>query len=140
MEPGRRGQRGQAIMEMAVVLPLLALLVAASLAFGPLVYLQLAVQQVSYDCALASAQSLDPAQGYLQGVYAAERSLEGFNLNRARAEVSLRGSWERGGAVLCSVDYRVPTGAFPFHGVIELPARMSHAVTLPVQAGKSVWQ
>ena len=133
-------REGQAILEMAVVLPILALILGGAFAFGPIVYMHLGVQQASFDCAIAAAQSLDGVQGYTQGLYAAEQSFSVFNLRPSRANISVRGDWERGGMVVCEVVYRVPTEAFPFHAVVDLPSTVRYSVAVPPQAIKSEWR
>ena len=135
-----RPEKGQSILELAIVLPILALLLGAVIALGPLVYMHIATQQASYDCAIAAAQSLDAAQGYAQGLYAAQASFGAFNLTPARADISVRGDWERNGMIVCEIAYRVPTGAFPFHAVISLPSEVRYSVSLPPHAFKSEWR
>ena len=135
-----RPERGQSILELAIVLPILALLLGAVIALGPLVYMHIATQQASYDCAVAAAQSLDAAQGYAQGLYAAQASFGAFNLTPARADISVRGDWERNGMIVCEIAYRVPTGAFPFHAVISPPSEVRYSVSLPPHAFKSEWR
>jgi Flp pilus assembly protein TadG len=135
-----RNQKGQAVLEMVVVLPFLALLVAAALAFGPLIYMRLATQQAAYDCAVAAAQSLDAARGIQQGLFAANESFGAFNLNGNRANVQVYGSWERSGVITCAISFSVPTGAFPFHGLITIPSQIEHAVSVPPQTIKSQWR
>ncbi len=139
---GRRGapQRGQAVLELAIVLPILALLLGAVTALGPLVYMHIATQQASYDCAIAAAQSLDEAQGYFQGLYAAQASFGTFNLNPGRADISVRGNWDRNGMVVCEVIYSVPTEAFPFHAVLSPPSVVRYSVSVPPHAFKSIWR
>jgi uncharacterized membrane protein len=135
-----RPETGQSILELAIVLPILALLLGVVIALGPLVYMNLATQQASYDCAIAAAQSLDAAQGYAQGLYAAQASFSAFNLTPGRADISVRGDWERNGMVVCEIAYRVPTGAFPFHAVISPPSEVRYSVSLPPHAFKSEWR
>jgi len=131
---------GQAILELAIVLPILALLLGAAIGLGPLVYMHIATQQAGYDCALAAAQSLDGVQGYHQGLFAAQASFGAFNLNTDRASISVRGEWGREGMVLCEVIYHVPTEAFPFHAVLSPPPLVRYSVALPMHAYKSEWK
>lgn len=138
-EHGRR-QGGQAILELAIVLPIMAMLLGAVIALGPLIYMNIATQQASYDCALAAAQSLDAAQGYTQGLYAAQSSFGGFNLKPGRADISVRGDWDRNGMVICEIIYSVPTEAFPFHAVLSPPSTVRYSVSVPPHAFKSVWR
>jgi Flp pilus assembly protein TadG len=125
---------------LAIVLPIMALLLGAVVALGPLVYMHIATQQASYDCALAAAQSLDAAQGYMQGLHAAQSSFGAFNLKPARADISVRGDWERNGMVICEIVYSVPTEAFPFHAVMSPPSTVRYLVSVPPHAFKSAWR
>lgn len=96
------------------------------------------MQQAANDCAMSAAQTISAAQGFTQGVTAAKASFNTFNLS-GNADISMRGSWERGGRVTCSVTYTVPFGNFPMKVAIQLPDQVSHEVTLPVQYYKSDW-
>ena len=133
-------ERGSAVLEMAVILPLATILLSAILTLGPYVHIGIAVRQAAYDCAVSAAQSLDPAQGHNQGLAAARESFSAFRLSHANASFSLSGSWERGGSVACSVSYSVPTSAFPMERVVNMPEAISATVQLPVQAFKSEWR
>ncbi len=135
-----RGEKGSAILEMAVILPLTALLLAAVISMGPYIHIGIATRQAAYDCAVAAAQPLDATQGYLQGMVAARESFSSFRLNPSSAEYTLSGSWERGGSVSCTIGYRVPTGASPVRMVAPMPEVVQASVHLPVQAFKSIWK
>lgn len=138
---GRRSpQRGQAIMGVAIILPVLALILGAAVALGPLLHIHIVTQQAAYDCAIAAAQSLDAAQGYTQGLYAAQASFRSFNLRPGRADISVRGDWKRNGMVVCEVVYRVPTEAFPFHAVLSPPSTVRYTISVPPHAFKSIWR
>jgi Flp pilus assembly protein TadG len=136
----RNNTSGQAVLEMAVVIPLLALLLAASFAFAPMIYVQLAVQQAAYDCALSAAQSLDAGTGRFQGTASAEASIASFNMRPERAAVHVSGRGGRSGRVTCLVEYSIAAGAFPFHGLVPIPDTLDYTVTLPVQVNKSEWR
>ncbi len=137
---GDRTERGTSVLEMAVILPLTALLLAAAITLGPYIHIGIATQQAAYDCAVAAAQSLDASQGYMQGITAAQDSFAAFRLNAAYAEYSLSGSWERGGMVSCTVGYRVPVDASPMRLVAAMPRVVRSTVHLPVQVFKSKWK
>jgi Flp pilus assembly protein TadG len=133
-------ERGSATLEMALVVPLAALLLSAVLLLGPYVHIGIATRQAAYDCAAAAAQSLDAGQGYAQGLAAAQASFAAFRLSAANASFALDGAWERDGSVACRVSYAVPSGAFPMKIVIDLPETVNASVHLPMQAFKSEWR
>jgi Flp pilus assembly protein TadG len=132
-------ERGTAVMELAAILPFMALLLSAVVAFGPFVHMRIAAQQAAYDCAFSAAQSLDPGQGFLQGMLTGQQSFRSFGLKSANATVLVRGSWGRGGQVTCTVTYLVPA-AFPFKKIVHMPGSVQASVTLPVQQWKSEWR
>ncbi len=134
------GSSGQAVLEMAAVIPLMALLLAAAFAFGPLVYVKIAVQQAAYDCAISAAQSLDSATGMRQGAAAGHRSLGAFSLDPGGADIRVYGDWGRSGSVGCAIRCRIAAGAFPFHGLVPIPESLGHAVTITPQVNKSMWR
>ncbi len=140
LEKSSRKEKGSAVLEMAVIFPFAALLLAAVITMGPYVHIGIATRQAAYDCAVAAAQTLDASQGTLQGLAAAQESFASFRLNPARVQTSLSGSWRRGGVVACTVGYRVPVGASPLRMVAPLPEVVSATVELPVQVYKSEWK
>ena len=135
-----RCEKGSAVLEMAVILPLAALLLSAAITLGPYIHIGIATQEAAYDCAVAAAQSLDSTQGYLQGMTAAQDSFTSFRLNPSFAQYSLSGSWERGGMVSCTVGYQVPVDASPLRMVAAMPRVVRSSVHLPVQVFKSQWK
>lgn len=133
-------ENGSATLEMALIVPLAAILLSGVLTLGPYVHIGIAVHQAAYDCAAAAAQSLDAEQGYYQGLATARESFATFRLNPDNAAFSLSGAWERGGVVACSVSYLVPTGAFPMKRIVEMPETVGAVLQLPVQFFKSEWR
>ena len=135
-----RRARGDAVLEMAVIVPLLALLLSAAVAMGPYVHITFAVRQAAYDCAVAAAQSLDQAQGYSQGTVAARLSFDAYGLASDLAQIDLSGAWERGGMVGCTVTYDIPVENFPLKLVVPLPESYSYTCYLPLQVWHSEWR
>jgi len=132
-------ERGSATLEMAVILPITAIILSAILAMGPYIHITFATRQASYDCAVAAAQSLNSGQGYLQGMTAAKMSYNYFGLDSGNMRVNLYGSWDRNGMVMCEVSYDIPTGAFPMRMIVPLPDSYSYTTTLSAQRWKSEW-
>lgn len=132
-------ERGDALLEMALVVPVMLLIVAFILLVGPYIRVSIAADQASYDCAMAAAQSLNASQGYTQGYVTALKSFDSFDLGSSAVEVAISGSWERGGQVICTVSYTMPLGAFPMLQVLAIPESVSDMTILPVQLFKSEW-
>jgi hypothetical protein len=130
----KRLEQGDAILELAAILPLMMLIIAFVLLIGPYPRVIIATNQASYDCAMAAAQSLDMSQGYTQGVLVAA-----FSLDYSNVSVRVFGDWNRGGQVGCTISYEMPLEAFPMIRVVNVPSSIEHTTVLPVQYYKSEW-
>jgi hypothetical protein len=132
-------EQGDAILELAAILPLMLLIIAFVLLIGPYPRVIIATNQASYDCAMAGAQSLDMAQGYTQGVLVAAQSFDAFGLDYSNVSVQVFGDWNRGGQVGCTIAYKMPLDTFPMTQVVNVPDSIEHTTVLPVQYYKSEW-
>src|SRR5512146_2825406 len=113
MKPSRiTPDNGQALVELALVLPLFLLLIGGALWFGPQAYAKLASDAISYDCATAASQSLDAALGMKQGRVAAYETGSGFRIPRANVDITVipPARWDRGQPVACVVGVKVYGG------------------------------
>ena len=135
-----RSEQGSAVLEMAVVIPLMAVLISALFALGPFVHLSFATRQTAYDCAVAAAQSLDPGQGGMQGKVAGKMAAASYSMVTSNISFEVAGNWARNGQVACTATYHIPTGAFPMKMVVPLPSTYSYTVRLPVQIWHSTWR
>lgn len=138
----KRGEEGQALFEMALVLMLFLLIFLGILAFGPRIYTRLAVDTAAYDCAIAAVGTLDPARGHSQGVTAAHETLTGFRLNPARTSVRvIAPQWERGHPVTCIVSYEHGPLLLPILGQLfpDAPSHTSARVSLLIATFISRW-
>ena len=135
----KRLEQGDAILELAAILPLMMLIIAFVLLIGPYPRVIIATNQASYDCAMAAAQSLDMSQGYTQGVLVAAQSFDAFSLDYSNVSVRVFGDWNRGGQVGCTISYEMPLEAFPMIRVVNVPSSIEHTTVLPVQYYKSEW-
>jgi Flp pilus assembly protein TadG len=101
--PGRRGlDGGQAAVELALVLPLVALLALALVQVGLVVRAQVLVTHAAREGARAAAVDADPD--------AARRAAEaGAPLDPARVDVEVHDRGERGARVRVVVRYAAPT-------------------------------
>jgi len=105
---GREG--GQATVEVALLLPLLALLLLAVVQVGLVVRDQVLVTHAAREAARAAA--VDP-----QVAVAREGAEAATRLDPDRLSVELSGSTEPGGRLTVTVRYRVPT-AVPLAGAL----------------------
>ena len=103
--PGRDSERGSAVVEFALVLPILLLLLVALVQVGVLASDRLLLAQASRAGAREAAITEDEAAI----VEAARRAAPG--LDPARLRLSVERVGERGGPVTVSLSYDVPVAA-----------------------------
>ena len=103
-------ERGQATVEVALLLPLLALLLLAVVQVGLVVRDQVLVTHAAREAARAAA--VDP-----QADVAREAAVAAVRLDPDRLSVELSGSTEPGGRLTVTVRYRTPT-AVPLAGAL----------------------
>ncbi len=136
-------QRGQVLVELALVIPMFLLIIAEALWFGPQAYARLAGDTISYDCATAASQSLDAAQGVRQGRVAALDTAKGFRIPSANVSIQIvtPPRWDRGQPVVCLVNLHVYGGGLPLvSAFFPTPSRVTSRTTLLIEMYKSRWK
>ncbi len=115
-------ERGQAYVELVMVLPLFLIVIAALIFFGRVLYVKIALDMASYDACRAAVEALHPGDGVSQGMIAGRETLRGFYLNPAGANVAISpaGTWDRGTPVQCVATYDLFVGDVP--GVSNIAA------------------
>ena len=135
-------EHGQALVELALVLPFFLLLIAGAMWFGPQAYAKLASDTMSYDCATAASQSLDATLGVKQGRVAAYETGRGFRIPRANVDITVipPARWDRGQPVACSVGVNVYGGGLPLvSAFFPTPQRVTSRTQLLIEIYKSRW-
>lgn len=137
------GERGQAAVEMAVVLPVFIILLLGLIAFGRVVYTHLAVMTATNDCVTAAAQATNLSQAVNQGFAARETSLATYAVSQ---RVTVGGQISYSGLerpVSCQVGYPIPEDYLgEYNGVIFLDPKLftlEYTFQLPAQPYKSNW-
>jgi len=111
--------RGSALLEFALIAPVLFLLFAGIVQFGFIINAKVVVNSASYEGAKAATMSEDPVSGASQAVleYAAA-SIPGWNLD-SRLEIETSNSGNKpGDEVTVRVTYYVPVF---FSNIVSLP-------------------
>jgi hypothetical protein len=108
-------ERGQALIELVIVLPFFFLIIAALIFFGRALYVQIALDMAAYDGCRAAVEALHPGDGMEQGLIAARGTLQGFYLNAGAAFLLIEGGgWDRGALVRCTAEYNLFVGDVPW--------------------------
>ena len=137
-------ERGQAYVELVMVLPLFLMVIAALIFFGRVLYVKIALDMASYDACRAAVEALQPDAGISQGLIAGRETLRGFYLNAAGANLAISpaGGWARGVPVQCTASYDLFAGDIPSlsafangSGVVLQSTTWSR-----VELWRSVWQ
>ncbi len=108
-------RRGQAYIELMLVLPLFLLTIAALIFFGRVLYVKIALDMASYDACRAAVEAMDGGAGTHQGYTAGINTLQGFYLdaNAASLSISPQGAWQRGTPVVCRAVFNLFVGDIP---------------------------
>ena len=109
------GGQCQAYVEVLLVLPLYIVLIAGATYFGRAWYARIAAEMAAYDGARTAIEAMSGGRGPWQGRIAARRTLRGFYLDPAHADVTVTplDVWGRGRAVRCDVRYGVDLSGLP---------------------------
>ena len=114
-----RPERGTAAVEMVLVLPVLLLLLAATVGAGRLVSTKSAVLDVAREAARAAAEAPDAASAEAIASQRARDVAVGLGLDTSRLEVTQDpGAFDRGGAYAVQVTYRVQLSDLPALGFL----------------------
>jgi hypothetical protein len=79
----RRLERGQASVELVMVLPLVVVMIVGLLVLGRLLYVHLAILTAANDCATSAAQATHFDQMMSQGFGARQNSLATFQVSQS---------------------------------------------------------
>jgi Flp pilus assembly protein TadG len=120
-------ERGQSTVELALVLPVVALLLLALLQVGLVARDVVLVSHAAREGARAAATDSDPA--------AAERAAaRSGGLDPTRMDVTVRGREGPGSRVRVTVDYAIPTSV-PIVGSLLGEISVATSVTMRVEGG-----
>jgi len=138
-----QSERGQSVIELVLILPLLVAIFAILVFFGRVLYVRLAVEQASFDGARAAIESLNAGRGPDQGYATAYATLQGWRLSPGHGAVRLYyNDWDRGTGLTCRVGYKVRVSDIPLVGWFYSGGggvRVQAATTLRVEQYKSRW-
>lgn len=123
--PSRNGERGQATVELALVLPLVVLFALVVLQLGVVAKDLVLVHHAAREGARAAA--VEPNAGAARAAAAGSSSLDG-----GRLSVSLSGGTARGSQTTATVTYRAPTNV-PLVGALIPDVTLEASVTMRVE-------
>lgn len=121
------GQRGNALVETALVLPLLLLPAFGVVGVGRVVQAQMAVEAVAREAARAAALADSPAEAARNGVARGQEVAVGYRLANGSLQLTVDpGSLARGGQVRAAASYDVALDDLPLMGWARVRVASDH--------------
>ena len=121
------GESGGALVEAALVLPVVVVLASGVVMAGRVAHARIGVEAAARESGRALAQAESRASGLAEARARALDAARGYGLDGGRLEVELEaGSFERGQAVRARVSYRVGLAELPLLGRAEATVSASH--------------
>lgn len=132
-------EQGQALVELALVIPVLLILAFGVVGVGRVIQAQMAVSAVVREAARAAALANTPAQASSDGIARGQEVAAGYGLSAASLQLSVDpGSLTRGSAVQASAHYTVELGDLPLLGWARVTVGSSHSERVDLY--RSFWQ
>lgn len=126
--PGEeRGQRGQALVETALVLPMLLVFAVGVVFVGRVVHAHVAVEATVREAGRALATAPSEAAGLTAARERGSAVAAGYGLAPERLELSVDGGgFARGGTATARAGYRVAVADLPLFDRVQVTVRASH--------------
>lgn len=121
------GERGQALVETALVLPLLLILAFGVIGVGRVTQAQMEVSAVAREAARAGALANDPGDALNQAAARGQAVANADNLTNGSLRLSVDvGQFNPGGAVQATVRYTVSFNDLPLLGWARVTVSSTH--------------
>ena len=121
------GERGQALVETALVLPLLLFLAFGVIAVGRITQAQMGVSAVAREAARAGALANAPGEALDQALSRGQTVARGYNLTNGSLKLSVDvGQFDPGGTVQASARYTVSFNDLPLLGWARISVASTH--------------
>jgi len=122
-----KNECGQALVEVALVIPVLLLLAFGVVAAGRVTDAQMGVSAVAREAARAAALANDSGEAANQGVTRGQEVAAGYHLGDGSLQLAVNaGNFTRGGTVQASARYTVSLGDLPLLGWAHITVGSTH--------------
>ena len=123
-----RGERGQAFVEAAFVLPVLLVLAFGVVMVGRVAHAKVAVQTAAREASRTLAAAPSEADGLTAAHERARSVAGGYDLSAEHLSIDVDANgFQRGGTASAEVTYRVGLGDLPLLNRIEVTVSSSHS-------------
>lgn len=133
-------ENGQAIVELAIAVPILLMLTFGVLAIGRILQADMAIGAVAWEAARTGALADSATQATRQGLATGLAVADDYHLNQSDMQIAIDASgYRRGGQVVAEARYIVSFGDLPLLGWVSAPVESTHAEPVdPYRAGVPV--
>ena len=132
------GHRASAIIETALVVPLLLTIAFGIVGIGRVLQARLAVEAVAREAATSAAAANNAAQAQAHGLSRGRDVAAGYGLTNGSFRLTVDpGTFARGGQVMASAQYRVDLADLPLLQWTTVTLRSGHAE--PIDLYRSRW-
>ena len=123
-----RGDSGQALVEAALVIPVLLLLAFGVVMAGRVSHAKIAVQAAAREASRTLATASSEQTGLADALQTARSVAAGYDLSQERLTVNLDSDgFQRGGTASAEITYRVPLADLPLLNRLEVTVSSSHS-------------
>ena len=127
----RRGQTGQAVVELALVAPFLLFLAFGVVAIGRVAQAEMAVSAVAEEAARTAALAPTAGAAVVAGIERGQQVATGYGLAASGLQLTVDArAFGRGGQIRATVRYTVGVQDLPLLGWAQLPVRSTHVAPI----------
>jgi Flp pilus assembly protein TadG len=133
------GETGQALVELALVIPILLILAFGVVGVGRVIHAQMAVSAVAREAARAEALANSPDEAARDGMVRGQEVAAGYGISSGSLQLTVDpGSLARGSTVEASARYTVALGDLPLLGWAHVTVGSTHRERVDLY--RSFWQ
>ena len=123
----RQGQRGSALIETALVLPILLTLAFGLVGVARVAHARMGLSAVAREEARVGALADTPGDATTRGLAAGQAVASGYDLGNGSLQLSVDpGALDRGGQVMATAAYTVHLGDLPLMHWVDIPLKSQH--------------
>ena len=123
-----RAQRGQALLEAALIIPVLLVLAFGVVMAGRAAHSKIAVQAAAREASRTLATAPSESEGLAAAQQRAVSVAGGYDLSLDQLTVDVNANgFQRGGVASADVTYRVNVADLPLLNRVDVPASASHS-------------
>ena len=134
-----REESGQALVEAALVIPVVLLLAFGVVMAGRLSHAKVAVQAAAREASRTLATAPSEQEGLINAMEAGRSVAEGYGLSGGGLTVDVQSNgFERGGTATAEVTYQVPLTDLPLLNLVDITVSSRHTERIDLYRSREV--